>query len=235
MAATWDKSLFDLAYSLNVEPDGHPNTREAITLHYNRAALYPEMLRRAEFIKQQFNLGSADRVLIVGCGFGWTAEALASLGVECIGTDVSAYVQANKAASEDADIAAAVAAVGLSATSGEGLAHYNRLRGDGVRTRATILNEDSSTTTSRNRVKAAFSAGITLIITEDLVTSLTDAECASLQTLIGKYNVSRVCHFVTELANPNPPFNFNSKTIADWKAMFPTSTIIADGYRYKVA
>ena len=232
MATVWDKALFDAAYSLNAEPDGHPNTREAITLHYNRYVLFPEMLRRAQFLAQLLGLNANSRVLVVGCGFGWTAEALSNLGIPTIGTDVSSYIQANKSLSEDADIAAAITAVGLSTTAGEGLSHFNRLKGDGVRTRATVLNEDGMTATSRNRIKNALGT-ITQCITEDLLTSLTDAECAALETQIAKFNVP-MCHFVTEFANPNPPFNFNSKSIDQWKALFPTDVIVADGYSYKV-
>lgn len=235
MAVTWDKTLFDAAYSFNAEPDGHPNTRPPIMLHYDRYVLFPEMLRRAQFFIQQFGLTSASQVLVVGCGFGWTVEALNSLGIPAIGTDIGAYIQGNKSLTEDSDIDAAVRAVGLDPTSGEGLVHFNRLRGGGVRTTASILNEDSSTTPSRNRVKNAFTSGITLIITEDIVTSLTDSECAVLQSNIVKYGATiPICHFLTEFANPNPPFNFNSHSLAEWKALFPTATIIADGYVYRV-
>lgn len=235
MPTTWDKALFDLAYSFNAEPDGHPNTRPPITLHYHRYVLFPEMLRRAQFFVQQFGLTASSKVLVVGCGFGWTVEALSSLGIPTIGTDISSYIQGNKSLTEDADIDAAVRAVGLDPTNSEGLGHFNRLRGSGVRTTATVLNEDSGNNASRNRVKQALAADPTIIITEDVVTSLTDVECTALQTNIIKYGLTiPIVHFVTELANPNPPFNFNSKTIDQWKALFPTATIVADGYVYKV-
>lgn len=234
MAVTWDKALFDLAYSENAEPDGHPNTRSEIRLHYHRYIMYPQALRRAQFFVQQFNLTAADHVLVVGCGFGWTVEALVGMGIDAVGTDVSAYIQGNKSLTEDSDISAEIAKVGLSSVSGEGLGHFNRLRGDGVRTRAKVLNENSSNNASRNRVRQEFVGGtVTLAISEDIVTSLTDAECAQLRTFISNYSVP-ICHFVTEFANPNPPFSFNSKSLADWKAMFPNDTIVADGATYRV-
>jgi len=233
--ADWTKEMFDLAYDFNAEPEGHPNTRPGIRLHYNRYVMYPELLRRAQFFVSHFNLTAADRILVVGAGFGWTVEALQGMGLTVIGTDISPYIIGNKDLSEDSEISAAITAVGLSPTSGEGLAHFNRLRGDGVRSRGTVLNEDSSSNQSRNRVKAALGSSPTIAITEDVLTSLSDAECVGLQTQILKYAPTlRVCHFVTELANPNPPFSFNSKTIEEWKALFPTATIVADGYTYKV-
>lgn len=235
MAVTWDKALFDLAYDSSGEPDGHPNTRAEIRLHYHRYVMYAESLRRATFFRDQFGLTSASSVLIVGCGYGWTAEALVGMGIPCVGTDVSAYIQSTKGQSEDSELADAISAVGLSTVSGEGLGHFNRLRGDGVRTRATILNETHQNNASRNRVKNAFTSGtVTLAISEDVVTSLTDAECTQLRGFVSNYAVP-ICHFVTENANPNPPFSFNSKTLAGWKAMFPNDTIIADGNPYRVA
>lgn len=193
MAVVWTKALFDLAYDFGAEPDGHPNTREEIRLHYERAALWPDMVRRAGFFAQHFGLTSTSRVLLVGAGFGWTVEALGNLGVRAIGTDTSPYVQANK--------------------------------------EADVMNEDSMTNASRNRVKSAL-GGVTLVITEDVMTSLNDAECLALRAQLAKFNAP-LCHFVTEFANPSPPFNFNSKSLADWKTLFPVDTIIADGYKYR--
>jgi hypothetical protein len=235
MAVTWDKAMFDMAYDVSAEPDGHPSTRPEIRLHYHRYVLYPEALRRAQFFVQQFNLTSATNVLVVGCGFGWTVEALVGMGIPAVGTDVSPYIHGNKDLSEDSDIQAAVQAANLSTTSGEGMGHFNRLRGDGVRTRGTVMNEDHSNNASRGRVKRAFANNtIHLAISEDIVTSLTDAECLQVRTFLANYTVP-ICHFVTEFANPNPPYNFNSKSLADWKLMFPADTIIADGTPYRVA
>lgn len=234
MATTWDKALFDLAYDGSAEPMGHPNTRPEIRLHYHRYLFYPEALRRAQFFVQHFGLSASTNVLIVGCGFGWTVEALVGMGIPAVGTDVSAYIQGNKDLSEDSDISAEIAKAGLSSSSGEGLGHFNRLRGDGVRTRATVANEDSSNNASRGRVRRMFANNtIHLCITEDIITSMTDAEIATARSHLSGYTVP-LAHFVTEFANPNPPFNFNSKSLADWKLLLPEDTIIADGDPYRV-
>lgn len=235
---TWDKTLFDQAYRFNAEPEGHPNTRPGITLHYNRYSMLPDLQRRADFFISHLGLTTSDRILIVGAGFGWTVEILQERGYNAVGTDISDYIFSTKDTSEDAEIAAAIQAVGLDPTQGEGLLHFQRLGGGaGPRTKTSkLLKEDSSTNASRNRVKSALGGFPTVAISEDVVTSLTDAECASLHNFIQRYDdTTRVVHFLTELANPNPPFLFNSKTLAEWKAVFPTSTIIADGYTYRVA
>lgn len=229
MAIVWDKALFDLAYDMSAEPNGHPNTRPEIRLHYHRYVLYPEALRRAQFFVQHFGLTAATNVLIVGCGFGWTVEALVGMGIPAIGTDISAYIQNNKGLTEDTDISAEVSKVSLSSASGDGLLHFNRLRGDGVRTRATVANEDSSTNASRGRVRRLFANNtINLCITEDIVTSMTDAEILTVRGQLAQYAVP-MAHFLTEFANPDPPFNMNSKSLESWKLLLPNDTVIADG------
>ena len=235
MATTWDKALFDAAYSLLGEPNGHPNTRTGIRLHYCRAAMYPIIQRRAQQLIEVLGLTTTDRILLVACGFGWTVEVLAGLGYTVVGTDTSAYIHSSKTTSEDTDIRAAITDAGLDPTTGEGLTHLNRLKGDGVRTRATILNEDNATTSSRNRVRSALGRAPTVIITENLMSCLTDAEGLVLHTNLSGYSASvRIVHLLTEFANTAPPFNFNSKSIDDWKLLFPTATIVADGYTFVV-
>jgi hypothetical protein len=235
MAVAWDKALFDAAYEVSAEPDGWPHTREGIRLHYNRWAFYPEAQRRAAFFVQQFGLGPTSSVLLLGCGFGWTAEALSDLGIDVVGTDVSPYIHSVKDTPEDSELSAEITRVGLDPASGEGLAHLQRLRAGGVRTRGKVLNENSANNASRNRVRQALKSGnVTLVITEDVITSLTDSEITTLRGHAAGYGVP-LAHFVTENANPAPPFGFNSKTLAQWKALLPNDTIIADGLPYRVA
>ena len=141
-----------------------------------------------------------------------------------------------KSNSEDAEIQAAVNTTGLDSASGPGMVIFNRLRGaNGPRAKLAILDEDSMSNQSRNRVKNALGVRPTVVITEDLVTSLTDSEGLALQAQIVQYAPGvRVVHYLTELANPNPPFNLNSKTAEEWKVMFPSSMIIAVGGKEKV-
>jgi len=235
MATVWTKELFDLAYNVSAEPGGHPASRAEVRLHYNRAALYPTMLARAQRFIEVLALTPADRIVVVGCGFGWTVEALQSLGMTVVGCDISAHVQSSKNATEDTEVDDAVRAAGLDPMAGDGLTVATRLKDGGPRARVAVLNEDSTSNQSRNRVKTVLGSNPTVVITEDVVISLTDTECAALQTNIARYATGvRVVHYLTELANPNPPFNFNSKTAEEWKAIFPTSTIIAVGGKDKV-
>lgn len=234
MAVVWDKALYDLAYVVDAEPEGHPNTREGIKLHYNRGVMFQTMLLRAQMFVEHLALTQADRIIVVGCGFGWTVEALQGMGLTVVGCDISGYIQGNKSTDDHDEVDAAVRSVGLDPTTGEGLEKATRLK-RGVRATTVVLNENSSSNASRNRVKTALGSDPTIIITEEVVTSLTDTECVALQTNLDRYAPGvRVCHFLTELANPNPPFNLNSKTAEAWKAIFPTATIIAVGGKEKV-
>lgn len=236
MAVTWTKELFDLAYKIDAEPEGHPNTRESIKLHYNRYVVYPIMLDRAKKFIEVLGLTSSDLIVVVGCGFGWTVEAMQSFGLTVIGCDISPYIQSAKGLAEDPDIDNALREVGLDPASGAGTVHFNRLRnGGGTRAKTNVLNQDSSSNQSRNAVKSALGGRPTVVITEDVMPSLSDTECLALQLNIEQYAPGvRICHLITELANPNPPFNFNSKTGEAWKLLLPNSTIIPLGGKERV-
>jgi hypothetical protein len=231
MAIVWDKALFDLAYESNAEPDGHPNTRPAIRLHYNRYVIFPGLVRRVQQLIEILGLTESDRILLIGAGFGWTAEVFNGMGYTAAGTDTSPYIQSAKDTTEDSEVDAALRATGLDPGS-NGMTHYNRLRNGGTRARATVLDEDSMSRQSRGRVTRALWEP-TIVITEDLVTSLTDTEAVALHAELVQYG-ARVVHFLTENANPNPPFEFNSKSLAGWKLIFPSSTVIANGYTLRV-
>ena len=236
MAITWTKELFDLAYSIDAEPEGHPNTRDGIKLHYNRYAVYPIMLARAQKFIEVMGLTTSDLIVIVGCGFGWTVEALQSFGMTVVGCDTSPYIQDSKGLTEDPDIDAAVRKVGLDPASGIGMVHFNRLKNSGgTRAKTNVLNQNSSSNQSRVVVRNALGGRPTVVITEDVMPSLTDAECLTLQLNLEQYATGvRICHLITELANPNPPFNLNSKTGEDWKLLLPNSTIIPIGGKDRV-
>lgn len=233
MGVNWTKELFDLAYNLGAEPEGHPNDRPEIRLGYNRAVMYPMCQRRAQFFNEHFKLDATTPVVVVGAAFGWTVEALGALGVPVVGTDISEFVHGRKDTSEDEDIVRAIQVAGLDPTKGEGLKHFGRLRNGGVRTRGVVLNETNADAASRSRVRAALkNKQPALVISEDVMTSLTDQEALTLRAQMAEYGAP-LCHFVTENANPEPPFSFNSKDIAGWKALFLNDTIVADG-TYKV-
>ena len=239
---TWDtKADWDAAYSFGAEGDvGHPNTRDEVRLHYHRATK-----AGANSLDHATRLAAAlgwtapgPTILIVGAGFGWTAEALEGLGfLTVVGTDLSAYIQSNKDGTEDAEIDAEISAVGLDPASGEGLAIKGRLiaRGGGVgnRSRASrgVIDEDGKNGGSRGRIKQTLGLSgnqqIEWVVSESLIESLTDAEVVDGSNDMGIIG-NNTAHFFYPLRD-NQQAGFNWKSSEDWKLLIPGDTFVEAG------
>lgn len=234
------KADFDADYDIDAEWDtGHPATRPGVRLGYARAVMWPAALRRAAFLDGYLQgLGYATNavVLIVGAGYGWTAEAMETIygWTRIVTTDTSPYIQSTQDADEQADYDAAITAVGLNPASGEGAVIKGRLNakqgGAGNRRRhsQTVRDETLRNNGSRNRIKGVH-GNIQVGISEEVITLLSDAEIVDLIVDIDAINASiRRIHMTTELLpdhNQDPTFNW--KTLAQWKALLPGDTFIS--------
>lgn len=214
---------------------GHPNTRTAVRLIYARKHVIPILRERWAWLIPLLGLTPASSLCLIGCAYGYSLEVLAEFGItRVIGVETSSAMQMKKSQSEDADVQAAIEAVGLSITVGDGLRLYGALRdrpGQARCTRAAdVLNEDLSNNASRNRVRQALQGkGGTSwdLITENVCTVLTDAECVTLSGRAHQLNgVARVIHLNSTTASGNIP-GYNWKTAAEWKALLPADTIVS--------
>lgn len=234
------KADFDEDYDIGMESDiGHPGGRSEVRLSYHRAALFGLAQKRAEFLNtylmaQGFNTNT--NLLIVGAGFGWTAEVLDNTygWKKIITTDTSSYIQANQDADEENDYDVAIQKVGLSPIDGEGLLIKGRLRnkagGIGNRRRHSrrVMNEDLLTLESRNRVAGIF-GNIQVAITEELITTLDDTEVVNLSFNIREVtDVVSVIHMTTELLPRTiQDSRYNWKTIQQWKILLPDDIFVS--------
>lgn len=234
---TWDtKADWDAAYEVNVEPEGTTG-RPAVKLHYNRYAFVAFHRRRILAVAQALGWTSATRLVVAGAAYGWSLETLIDeLGfAQVLAVDTSAYTNANLTTNEDADVAAAITAVGLNPASGEGLTLFNRFRdGGGARSRKAtlVLNENLASNASRNRVRNRMGAPHTYeIFTEDMLTSLTDSECQQASQNAHQVSSGRVSHLVTTLQFGGGA-GYNWKSLEEWKALIPADVFIeVESYR----
>jgi hypothetical protein len=215
---------------------GHPNTRAEVRLTYARYHVLPELRRRWEWLIPALNLTSTSSIALIGCAYCYSLEVLAENGItRVVGTEPTSGLRTKLAQPEDADIQAAIEAVGLNITTGDGLRLYNSLRDRPGQPRspkaADVLNEDLSSNASRTRLRNALiakggSSGW-IVITENVLTVLTDAECTTLasraRSLTG---ISRLVHLVST-TNPGNIAGYNWKTAAQWKALLPLDTIVS--------
>lgn len=189
MAVTWDKALYDAAYS-SFRPD-----RE---YHYERTVAFNRSLQHAQNMIVAFGLDGTHRVVIFGCGFDWTGEALRSLGIDAIGSDTSAYIQ-SEWDSVDPE------------TSSD----------------KKPLNENGGNGGSRNKIKQEFAGNNdpTHVFSEDIMTALSDAEILDLAQW-DSFTDAIIAHSITALYPGKETQQqgdwplWNWKTEADWRLFF---------------
>ncbi len=101
----WDKAAFDQFYRTGAEKHGHWNGRDGILLHYHYWSIGQyQRGRYAGLLAGVLSLNAGDSVALVGAGFNWTGEGLGDLGVDVIGTEISAYILGEQGNTEEAEI-----------------------------------------------------------------------------------------------------------------------------------
>lgn len=229
------KADYDAAYRLRAE-DGHPGTRQRVKLNYHRAVMYPLCEARATALVNHFAWPTTTRILVVGAGFGWLAEALETNHgySNVITADVSSWIQSAQDTDEEADVDAAISAVGLDPASGEGLALKNQLHTPGNRRRHSRPIEDESLRNqgSRNRIRSLL-GDINVGISEDVLPTLSDAEILDVSSDIDAINqavqIERIhlVHVLDPTGNQDAGYNWH--TLAEYKALLPNDTFMAIG------
>ena len=150
----------------------HPAVKELMGL----AQHYPKLLAK-------LNLTSTDRVLVVGCGFGWLCEKIIQdVGCACIGTDTSDYITQNKDLSPNDELIEAIVLGGFGIDDGAyGQEVWELFKQDTPRTTAVIAQEDLLNKGSENRVKSSLGGPPTHIVTEEMWQLLTSKEQVGLE------------------------------------------------------
>jgi hypothetical protein len=257
MPPNWDeKAGFDSVYYGHCEHDGRPGVRDPVRINYTRWKVYPEAEQYASFMDSVTT--TADTILVVGSGFAWSLEILVdSYGYTAgnlTGVDTSTYVQGNKDISEEAEIRAAIAAVGLDPdgivphpVTGE-LARGPELLARclvDARPRATIqvLNENLQNNGSRNRVRNAVGGTIDYCFSELMLSGLTDAEAQLVDGYMAetRNGVGASYHIVGDQDAEGlrwrqvdiDKHGWNIHTLEEWAALMPNSYLVS-AYDFRV-
>lgn len=242
MALAWDEADFRSLYSAPLWVHGSryvgPQSRPSCNYHW-----FGQRRRLQRTIGNFLAMPGAaqlSHIAIVGGGFGWTAEILATVGVNAISIDTSPYVVANEGVSEEAELRAALLAQGhnpddLNATVQfmsdidpnvvltETEIWQRWLRTDGVRTSIPVEQEDLANNGSRNRVKSRLSNNMDAILTEFVLDSMeTDQESLTLADrceMLRPNPSVNVIHLVSGPASPADDQRLNNKSYAAWRAL----------------
>lgn len=230
---TWDtKADWDTAYDKGAEGEwGHPSTRPEVRLHYVRGNRQGLIDRIADHYDQYIGpAGYNRRFCIVGGGFGWVADALYSKGfTNVVVADDSVWIQAEKDNTDEADIIAECAVAGLAADHPRTLQIIAKFGTSGPR-RGTIDIVDATVATSdgRTAIRNALGGWPQVVVSEDVMTSLDDAECLQLASDMAAFPgaAQTIVHVVSTLQAQGQDPVFNWKSLADWKALIPGDTWI---------
>ena len=231
------KTTFDADYDIGAEGEwGHPNTRLEVRLHYHRAVMLPLCRDRAAHIPTLLGWSLTTRVVIVGAGFGWTAECLEVLGyTNILAVDTSLYIQSNKTVDESAEYDTEIVKVGLNPLFGDGAFLKERLiiqqGGAGARSRCSrgVLNEDGSTPQSRTRIRQALgNVAPEWVLTESVVEGLTNTEAQTLSSRAHQL-ATNVAHYVVTARDGQVPGEYNWQSLEAWKVLLPNDTLIEAG------
>lgn len=235
MALTYDKALYDSQYSVRAWAHGVRNTPRVPRHHYSWFVQKDRIANTAAMIAALPGFASINKVVLIGSGFGWTAEILiaANPAMEIISVDPSPYVQSNWNVSEETEIRDWLTADGfdpdnidflVDPATGDTLTNAQAwaqwLRPDGQRSPVQPMDEDLTTNASRNAVKGAVQGNYDLIITEWVLDSwTTDAEIEAFLNDIEAFrpNPSVVpVHIIDR--DPTPPDGMINKSLNDWRA-----------------
>lgn len=150
---------------------GHPPGREPVKIHYCRWAMFPVLeLRWRSLLLRELTIDATDRVLVVGCAFGWSCEVIENeTGATVVGVDISDYIHATKDLSDRDEIRQDVIEAGLDPDSGRGLEVLDAISTPGPRTSATILNVDVTRRNQHKQITDALGGPPTVIVFEEII------------------------------------------------------------------
>jgi len=191
MPLVWNKTLYDQLYRTAINQGlALRNFHKFPVGHYQ---WYTQKDRLKQTMDRFLTLPGANQfgnIAIVGGGFGWSAEYLATKGISAVSVDTSPYVVDNGNVSEEAeyrgysDTDPVLTAAGYNAgnnffdtfagfvdvatdqTLAPGAIWSRILHPSGGRTSIPVEAEDLKTAGSRNNVKKRFTGGLNAIVTE---------------------------------------------------------------------
>jgi len=196
----WLKQDFDNAYLFR--PGRYPEYKSQgfpdIAVGYTRFTL--EKITDQYVSQYQNIIPAGSKVLIIGAGFGWSAEKLNDLGYTAVALDTSPYVQAEKDNTDEAEWDALLQGTGKAALV-KSIVNPRKRSRDGVR------NDDISRKPSRNSLKSDW------VITEEMISILPDADLTKLLPYAD--DIAPNCLHLTSVGGSGP---YNWKTKEEWRA-----------------
>ena len=161
----------------------------------------------------------SDAIVVAGAGFGFLEGELEGTHgfTDVVSIEDGAWIQSAKDTTEDADMDAQIAAVGVNPLSQAGRDVKAQLTDGGTRARVTILDENLLTKESRNEVKKQFGGQIGIVFSDFMFPYLTDDEAIAFSAeanLTGAMVQHATCNGI------------DGRDLAAWVALIPGDTFV---------
>lgn len=194
--ATWADQyhLFEMS---NGRPTGN------MVGYVRSSSIYAALQRRAIALDRTQRWRKNARLLIVGCGYGWTMEALEDLGYTNVwGSDPSTYIQSRKATET------------RSATQ-------SRVRAEGI-----------SIAADRTALKTVAGGSFSGVVTEQVLESLPDSEAISFAGNVADMLSpgGTILHLI-EQSGDDPDYNF--KQLSQWEVLLGLGHVVRDVIEFR--
>lgn len=203
--------------------------RKEVRVHYVRALEVQCARHRASVLIPALGLTAADRVAIIGAGFGWLQEALeeALPGIECVSIETSPWIQSVKDQTETAELDVLIQAAGILPVEVGYDAAMARLTDGGLKARRELVDEDVTNAQGRTKIKAKAKTKpkgepvFTWAVSEHTLEWLDDAEAVAVDT--GMHALApNVCHLLREYS-PEQASITEPGTLSNWKWLSSTN------------
>ena len=199
--------------------------RKEVRVHYVRAKELMRAQSRARSFTKAVGLTAADRVAIIGAGFGWLQEALEEQlpGIECVCVETSLYIQGVKGDTEFVELDAAILKAGILVIEDgytDAMNHLSR----GVKSRVALNNEDINSASARNRLEGKLTGSgtkFTWAVSEHVLEWLEDGEARDLDASMHKM-APNVCHLLREYS-PKQAKHTEPGYLSNWKWLSSTN------------
>ncbi len=195
----------------------YPSYQE-LRLNYHRKNVKQSYVWYTGKIKDALGWALDDAIIVVGAGFGFLEDELRRTHgfTDVLSIEDSAWIQSAKATTEDVDMDAQIAAVGVNPLSQSGRDVKAQLTDGATRARVTVLNENLMTKKSRNTVKQSI-AKIDIVFTDFILPYLTDAEAIAFSIEANAMGA------VVQHATCN---GIDGRSLARWKTLLPSDKFV---------
>lgn len=245
------QSTWDNAYRIKADErigDGKGSLTNPLRTHYHNFIVKNAIGRTMQKLVTKLNIVTGSRIVVIGAGFGWSVEWLNANGYVAIAVDPNQYLIDKAPTSEEPEITTLIAAKGrdknelrIDPSDGQEKPLLDILvRQDGKRTNEILINENMKTDGSRRAVWNQLTNNMDYVITENMLSTLNDAEVIDVADNIEECKKLQagvtVIHLDTWLDTSGRfDTGYNWKTGPEWRAFFdntlnlPDHILIADG------